>query len=86
MLYAAKNKPTPCWKCLEPLDPNNTIPLKIYLMIRDQHIMGMNGPVDLNQLAAHPWLDIFKVDNSDREWCLHLVMVGYKAYRKRYSK
>jgi hypothetical protein len=85
MLYGMKNEPTPCAKCLEPLDDENLIPLKIYMMVRDQHIMSINGPVDLNLSAVYPLMDVYGVRRQEREWCLNLVIKGYQVYRKRYS-
>lgn len=36
----------------------------IYLVTRDQLIMGMNGPVALNHEAVHRAMELYEVENK----------------------
>jgi hypothetical protein len=56
-------KPPPCDKCrVDPIDENRDA-IEIFLVIQSQMIMGPSGPVDLNHLAIHEAMKLYKIKN-----------------------
>jgi len=52
-MYNRRNPPEnpPCDKCRVIPNEENADALKIFFMVRNQLIMGFNGPIDINHLA-----------------------------------
>ena len=83
-----KNKPD-CEQCYEDLKipvlmEENLLVYKIYTRVKNQHIMGFNGPVALNLNALYPIMK--KAGVRDDEWmrCLDLIQLAY--YKARIPK
>lgn len=78
-LKALKDQYPDCENCMPKVDKGNEIALKIFLKVRGQHIMGFNGPVDLNHLSVFKWMDIYQVPPNDREELFGRVNSAYHA-------
>ena len=52
-----------CDICMPTLMPENSQIFEIYTLVRNQHIMGFGGPVDLDIKSAMLVIDMFGVDN-----------------------
>jgi len=54
--------------------PRNVDALRIFMVVRDQLIISVNGPVSLNHVAIHEAMNLYKVKNKRRcfEKILHL--------------
>ena len=73
-MYGKRKPPEepPCKTCyIGPL-PENEDALKIWSIVKDQYIMGMNGPVTLNQNAIHNAMSLYEVKN--RKECFEKVL------------
>ena len=51
-----------CKKCLPDIMPENEDALTVYLAVQDQLIVGMGGPVALNQMAIHPVMELYEIE------------------------
>jgi hypothetical protein len=53
-MYSRKNPPKepPCATCRTYPLPKNEDALRIFLIVKNQFIMGFNGPIELNHLAV----------------------------------
>lgn len=69
-----------CDKCAPKLQAENIIPAKIYQLVRNQHVFGPRGPVDIKHDALWEWIDRMEVHEEDKELCFKLVYAAYKAY------
>jgi len=59
------NPKTPkCEECIPILMSGNRQIFEIYTLIRNQHIMGFGGPVDLDFKSAMLIIDMFGVDDK----------------------
>ena len=64
------------------LMPENAEAYEIYQIVQGQHIMGFNGPVDLNLV---PVFELMKIrDVEDKERCLSLIRAVYYNQLKRF--
>jgi len=80
------NEKPDCERCFEehkiPVLMKENIPVyKIYTRIKEQHIMGFNGPVALNLNAVYPVLDMYGIDESEKLRCLDLLQILYYEVR-----
>ena len=57
----------------------NKLPLEVYLRVQGQHIMGVNGPVDIRQERVWFWMRKLSVPKTERIWCFDLVCAAYHA-------
>jgi len=65
-MYEKRKPPEqpPCKTCyIGPL-PENADAIKIFFVVQDQYIMGMNGPVSINQNAIHNAMSLYDVKNK----------------------
>jgi hypothetical protein len=62
---------------LPDLWPENDIPLKIFMRVRYQHIMGPGGPVALAHEPVFRWFEKYGVSTEDEDFCFDLVMAAY---------
>ena len=58
---------TYCEDCYVQLMPENELLAKIYIMIKDQFIMGFSGPVSIDSSVIHQAMDLYKVPDKLRE-------------------
>lgn len=55
--------PPPCDECVPPLWEENQEAFRVYMLCRDQLVMGFNGPVAVNHLAIHEAMRLYGVGN-----------------------
>jgi len=67
MTWALSNKEPNCDECVPPIFPENKDILDVYLMVRNQHIMGFGGPVDLDLKAVEFALKVLEIKDEDRK-------------------
>ena len=53
-----------CQECVPEIMEENKVILDVYLKVRSQHIMGMNGPVDVNINAIKTVMDLMKIEDQ----------------------
>ena len=72
--HAERNPPEdpPCETCFVELLPANDEAARIFLLVRHQLIMGPMSPIDINHLAIHAAMDLYKV--QDRRKCFEAVL------------
>lgn len=58
--------------CLPPLLPDNYDAARVYLLTRGQLILSMSGVVDINQLAVHEAMKLYRIEN--RKECFEKVL------------
>ena len=58
---------TYCEDCYVQLRPENEEIARIYIMVRDQFIMGYGGPVAINSSVIYQAMDLYKVPEEFRE-------------------
>jgi len=58
--------------------------LSVFMVVRNQLIMGFGGPVDINHLAIYPQMDLQQVKN--RKQCFNKVLQLSRWYLKRISE
>jgi len=66
--YQRRNPPEdpPCKTCyIEPL-PENEEAIRIFPIVKNQFIMGMNGPISFLQPAIHSAMDIYDIKNKQQ--------------------
>ncbi len=62
-----------CIKCLPMLIDENQDAARIYFLVQNQLIMGSTGPVDINQLAIHEAMKLYRI--KDRKECFEKVLI-----------
>lgn len=74
LLYSERTPPEepPCEDCWVITNPANKDALQIFSVVQNQFIMGMGGPIAINQLAAHEAMSLFKIKN--RPECFKKVL------------
>lgn len=74
LLYSEKTPPEdpPCEECWVDTNPANIDALRIFNIVQNQFIMGMNGPVDINHLAIYSAMELYKIEN--RQKCFGKVL------------
>lgn len=53
-----------CEECLPEIMPENADSVAIYLKVRNQHIMGFGGPVDLNLMSVKFAFEMLNIESS----------------------
>lgn len=74
-----------CKLCIPEIMPENEDAERIYFVVQDQVIVGMGGPVALNQLAIHQAMELydieFRADCFDK-----VVAVGRHMIKKQHDE
>ena len=81
--WAMYGKTPKCDLCLVPLMPDNQVVFDVYMEVRDQHIMGFGGPVDINFMSVKLIMDLMDIEVESQKAVFDRV---YKLYRKFLSK
>jgi hypothetical protein len=68
------------------LMPENEIPALIFFKCKNQHIMGFNGPVDLDHQAIFKWMEIYNVPKEKHEETFEIIYAAYQNYYKAIMK
>jgi len=63
----------PCDTCRETPLKENEDALRIFYLVRNQFIMGFNGPVEISHQAIHEAMRLYEVENK-RE-CFEKVII-----------
>lgn len=53
-----------CAECMPEVMEGNKEVIDVYTRVRGQHIMGMNGPVDINVVAIKTVMDLIGIENQ----------------------
>jgi hypothetical protein len=77
-LLSGKDKKPKCGKCLPDLMPENKVLFEIFWLVKNQHIMGPGGPIDLKIDILHSEIERRHID--DKQWCFDLVYAAYLSY------
>ena len=72
-----------CAACLPSLMEENADAARIYLLCRNQVIMSMNGPIDINHLAIHEAMRLYKT--KDRQTCFEKVIALSNHFIEKYQ-
>ena len=59
----------------------NIIPLKVFQKCRNQHIVSMSGPVDLDFRSVISYMDLIGVEEKER--CFELVHAVYTHFLRK---
>jgi len=66
------------------LMPENQMPAKIFLRVKNQHIMSFGGPVDIRHDVVFQWMDRMGIDGGeDWERCFELINAAYWSMREK---
>lgn len=68
--------PTNCGECMPEALPGNVLILDIFGKVQNQHIMGFNGPVDLNFESLRFIMDVYDIKDK-----ISVFERVYKAYQ-----
>lgn len=71
-IYGAKGEKPPCEECRPKHLEENTDAINIFFQVRDQYIMGNDGPIALMHGALHSQMELRKI--KDREDCFDKVV------------
>lgn len=73
--YSERTPPEdpPCETCWVDILPANRDALRIYRIVQNQFILGMGGPVAIDQNAIHRAMDLYNV--KDKVRCFEKVLV-----------
>ena len=73
-MHGGRTPPTtpPCETCRVDLNEENQDAVNIFYLVQSQFIMGMNGPIAINQLAIHAAMDLYDIPN--RRECFQKVI------------
>lgn len=77
------NKNAKCKDCIPEILPENRQIIEVYTLIQNQHIMGFNGPVDLNLLSLDFAMNIVGVKPKNKNDVFNKV---YMLYQKTLKK
>jgi hypothetical protein len=74
-IYARRNPPQdpPCEICRELPEQENEDAERIFFLVRDQFIMGMNGPISISHEAIHEAMRLYRIKN--RRDCFEKVLI-----------
>jgi len=61
-----------CLQCLPPLMEENQDAAEIYFLVQNQLIMGLRGPIDINHLAIHEAMKLYRI--RERRDCFEKVL------------
>jgi hypothetical protein len=64
--YSRKNPPEepPCEICREEPFEENRDAVRIFSVIKNQLILGFGGPIDINHMAIHEAMKLYKIKNK----------------------
>jgi hypothetical protein len=91
-LNEKKGKEPPCDDCVPPLMPENREAFQIYMLVKNQFIMSMGGPVDVNHIAIWEAIDRYKVKDKVRCFekvitaCHHVIGLITEETKKKRNK
>ena len=73
-MYSERDPPgePPCETCWVETNSANIDALRIFSIVQGQFIMGIGGPVDINHLAIHAAMELYKIEN--RQKCFRKVL------------
>lgn len=71
----------PCDTCRVDPMPENREALVVFMIVRNQLIMGPMSPIDINHLAIYPQMEIRKINN--RRQCFDKVLHLARWYLER---
>jgi hypothetical protein len=73
-IYAARipSEHPPCDTCRERPREENEDAINIFFLVRDQLIMGMGGPVAINQQSVYEAMRLYEIKNQRR--CFEKVL------------
>lgn len=60
----------------------NVEAVRIYLIVKNQFIMGLDGPIDINQLPIHAAMRLYKIKN--RQNCFEKVLLLADHFMEKY--
>ena len=68
-----------CHLCIIPLMPENQVVFDVYIQVQNQHIMGFNGPVDINFMSVKFIMDLMKIKIEEQKEVFDRVHKLYKT-------
>jgi hypothetical protein len=85
-IYANRTPPEepPCGDCKIELLQENVDAQAIFGLVRDQYIMGFNGPIGINQLAIHEAMNLYQI--KDRQSCFEKVILLSRWWMAKIKK
>jgi len=69
-----------CEDCVPALMDENVIAVKVFGLVKDQHIMGFGGPVSLNFSAVFDVMRMFEMSAKEQRACMGKVLKAYGLY------
>ena len=75
LMHERKGEVPNCADCMPEVMPENMDVLRVFLTVKDQHIMGAGGPIALNLEPVFRLMDLLSI--KDQERCLGLVKKMY---------
>lgn len=83
-IHEPKGGRPPCDECLPPLWEENQEAFRVYMLCRDQLVMGFNGPVAVNHIAVHEAMRLYGVGNPVD--CFEKVVMASRHELARLAK
>jgi ABC-type branched-subunit amino acid transport system ATPase component len=74
----------PCENCRVELQEENQEAAQIYMITRNQLIVGPQGIIDINHLAIHANMELYEV--KDRKRCFEKVVTLFHELRKEQNE
>ena len=74
-LRALYGKEPNCQECLPDVWPENQNAMQVFGLVKDQHIMGFKGPIELNLCPVFDVMRMLKI--KDKMDCLEKVKAAY---------
>jgi len=71
-IYGDKHEEPPCYECKPKYLEENANAISIFFQVRDQWIMGFDGPIALMHSAVHSQMELRGIKN--KEQCFDKVM------------
>lgn len=68
-----------CDQITEPLHEDNAAAWALFDLVRDQHVMGPQGPASMSLVAACHGCDLLAIPDSDRLQMIYRVRAAYHA-------
>ena len=65
-MYGGRNPSAspPCNSCMPEFREENRDALKIFALIKNQYIMGMNGPIEINHVAVWKAIEKYAIERE----------------------
>ena len=82
-MYADRIPPgePPCVTCKELPKEENEDALRIFFMVRNQIIVGPQGPIEINHMAIHAAMELYQIQK--RQECFEKVVALWWAMKER---